>query len=149
VKGYRLQEIPGHHGPMMIPGFPGVWTPGEAKSLQALGLEENEAADLVEETGAPLSPCDDAPDVSDKMGLTAGLVSNATNASESTQQYEDEPSTHLPVPEPIMNVEYPSSHKDLDKLAADNDYEFSDDTKTVGEKQAALAGAGIKPEEGV
>lgn len=40
--------------PQTFPGFPGVYAPGEPVGLSTLGLDEKEAADLIEEMGLPL-----------------------------------------------------------------------------------------------
>lgn len=151
MKGYKLLDTPEHHGPVTLPGFPGVWMPLESKSLEALGLEEEEAAQLVEDLALPLEAVSDAPEPPD-WSVTAGMVSNATRASEATTEYVEEvatemgPADPIALAEPAATSDYPKTHAALDDLADTNDFEWASNDLTVAEKQEALAGAGIKPE---
>lgn len=129
----------------VFPGFPGRWTPGEPQAVRAVGLTEDEAADLLDTLGLPLEwhDVDELP--ADLFATTAGLVSSADLTSTPVGQ-EPPPPAEGTDDTAVYLDEFPRTHADLDKLAAEHAFTWPDSTRTVVEKQQALAAAGIHPE---
>lgn len=67
--------------PQTIPGLPGLWTPGEPKTVTELGLTATEARDLVKEHGAPLEATKATPPADGWLDKTGGMLSGATAES--------------------------------------------------------------------
>lgn len=111
----------------------------KAGSDEANAAEANPAPGLAsEQAGAPGHP-----ETLEKQGLgeTGGAGFNAVDQDGEPLDKGDS----LPGGDDEAPEGYPGTHKELDALAADNDFEYPEGTKTVADKQAALAQAGVAP----
>jgi hypothetical protein len=89
VKGFVLpRDATSSADVVTFPGFPGVWTPGEAKPVEALGIPLAEARDLVAELNLPLKETQTDALAEGALDRTLGLVSAATGESEQRQTVE-------------------------------------------------------------
>lgn len=129
----------------VFPGVPGMWTPGEAKALRAVGLDEDTAQQLIDDNDLPLewTEVDELPD--GFLDSTAGLVSSATITSAPVGE-EAVPAEGTEATAVYLD-EYPRTHAELDQVAADHAFTWPAAVKTVIDKQHALADAGIAPAE--
>lgn len=165
---------PASSEPQVFVGFPGRWLPGEPVAVATLGFSEEDADTriLLDElplrkvqvaradhgfartggmvSGAELRSESTAGDTGDRSPM-AGL---STSEFEDLVAAETEQGQFSPVVEvametagiepPTVERRWPDTHAGLDALAAEHQITFTEDAKTVSDKQAALETAGVE-----
>jgi len=112
-----------------LPGFPGMWTPGEPIAVSEIaryGLFESEQAvlDRADELGLPLERVEVADSAGD-MPFPPNHIPSAVEAAE----------------EAVAETRRPRSHAEADALADELGVEFSSDGLTLRQKNDELLAA--------